>query len=350
MIRELVTELQSLGLRVQGNLSLRKGGAGPAEGGTFLISGIPVSLPINNEYVSKSPFALREEGGQLLIFKDEKAVCPVHLIERPKFYDYSTEEGVPYPKIALLHGKDCLATSVIQTCTYWDSSERCRFCGIELSHQSGQTIKIKTPKQLSEVTHKAKELDSIQHIVLTTGTVQPPGKEISYLVPCAAAIKKTTGLPIHAQFCPPSNMEGLYELKDAGVDTVGIHIESFDFEILSQIAPAKTAMGLERFKKAWKMAVEIFGPNQVSSFLIVGLGEKKDSIIWGSKFLRIWCLPFVVPLRPIPGSIMENVLPPTRKDENLRRGCLYIKEERTFCFPVSCWLCPLWSLLGLTYI
>ncbi len=311
MIPELITELQSFGLRFQGQLLQRRGGAGPAEGGTFLISGIPVSLPINSEYVSKSPYVLREEDDQHLIFKEEKAVCPVHLIERPRFYDHSTEEGIPYTKIALLHGKDCLATSVIQTCTYWYSSERCRFCGIELSHRSGQTIKIKTPDQLSEVARKAKELDSIQHIVLTTGTVQPPGKEISYLIPCAAAIKKATGLPIHAQFCPPSNMDGLRELKDAGVDTVGIHIESFDFETLSQVAPAKAAMGLERYKKAWRMAVEIFGPNQVSSFLIVGLGEKKDSIIWGSKFLAdLGVYPFVVPLRPIPGSIMENVLPP----------------------------------------
>ena len=311
MIPELITELQSFGLRVQGQLSPRKGGAGPAEGKAFLIEGIPVNLPIGSEYVSKSPYVLREEEDQHLIFKDEKAVCPVNFIERPRFYDHSTEEGIPYTKIALLHGKDCLATSVIQTCTYWHSKERCRFCGIELSHRSGQTIKIKTPDQLSEVSRKAKELDSIQHIVLTTGTVQPPGKEISYLIPCAAAIKKATGLPIHAQFCPPSNMDGLYELKDAGVDTVGIHIESFDFETLSQIAPAKASMGLERYKKAWKMAVEIFGPNQVSSFLIVGLGEKRDSIIWGSKFLAdLGVYPFVVPLRPIPGSIMENVLPP----------------------------------------
>jgi putative N-acetyltransferase (TIGR04045 family) len=204
---------------------------------------------------------------------------------------------------------------VIQTCAYWHSNERCQFCGIELSHRSGQTIKNKTPDQLSEVARKAKELDSVQHIVLTTGTVRPPGKEISSLIPCASAIKEATGLPIHAQFCPPSNMEGLYELKAAGVDTVGIHIESFDFETLSRVAPVKAAMGLERFEKAWKMAVEIFGPNQVSSFLIVGLGEKTDSIIWGSKFLAdMGVFPFVAPLRPIPGSLMENVLPPNPEE------------------------------------
>ena len=311
MIRELITELQSLGLRVQGQLSPRKGGAGPAEGGSFLIEGIPVSLPISSQYVPRSPYFLKEEGGQYLIFKDEKVVCPIHFIERPKFYDHSTEEGIPYPKIALLHGKDCLATSVIQTCTYWDSAKRCQFCGIELSHRDGQTMKIKTPDQLSEVARRAKELDSVQHIVLTTGTLQPPGKEISHLIPCAAAIKKSTGLPIHAQFCPPSKMDGLYELKDAGVDTVGIHIESFDFETLSRVAPAKAAMGFDRYEKAWKIAVDIFGPNQVSSFLIVGLGEDKDSIICGSKFLAdLGVYPFVLPLRPIPGSLIQDALPP----------------------------------------
>ena len=59
------------------------------------------------------------------------------------------------------------------------------------------------------------------------------------------------------------------------------------------------------------MAVEIFGPNQVSSFLIVGLGENRDSIIWGSEFLSdLGVYPFVLPLRPIPGSLMEDILPP----------------------------------------
>jgi radical SAM protein (TIGR04043 family)/putative N-acetyltransferase (TIGR04045 family) len=352
MIRELITGLQSFGLRVQGPRSPRKGGAGPAEGGTFLIEGIPVNLPIGSEYVSKSPYALREQEGEHLIFKDGKAVSPIDFLNRPKFYDHSTEDGIPYPKIALLHGKDCLATSVIQTCTYWNSSDRCRFCGIELSYRSGQAIKIKSPDQLSEVARKAKEVDSVQHIVLTTGTVQPPGNEISYLTPCAAAIKKATGLPIHAQFCPPYNMDGLHELKAAGVDTVGIHIESFDFETLSRVAPAKAAMGLVRYEKAWKVAVDIFGPNEVSSFLIVGLGEKRDSTIWGTKVLAdLGVYPFVVPLRPIPGSLMQDALPPEPEEMNRiyeEVACILKKNglsaSRSLAGCVRCGACSALSL------
>jgi len=311
MISHLITELQSYGLRFEGKLLKRKGGAGPAEGGTLLIERIPVSLPMSSKYVSESPYLLREEGGKYLIFKDGKSLHPVEFVERPKFYNESTEDEIPYQKIALLHGKDCLATTVVQACAHWHTKKRCLFCGINLSYESGQTLKIKTPEQIAEVAAKAKKLDSIQHIVLTTGTVQPIAREISHLARCAAVIKKATDLPIHAQFTPSSDPEKFYELKDAGVDTVGIHIESFDVEILSRVAPAKAVMGLKKYEKAWKIAVEVFGPGQVSTFLIVGLGEKKESVIWGSECLAdLGVYPFVLPLRPIPGSLMQDALPP----------------------------------------
>lgn len=311
MIRELLTELQSYGLRFQGPLLKRKGGAGPAEGGTFLVEGIPISIPVSSPYVLQSPYLLREEGGRFAIFKGERPIASIDFIKRPEFYNSSTEDGIPYPKIALLHGKDCLATTVIQTCIYWETKKRCQFCGIELSYQNGQTLKIKTPEQLAEVALMARELDSVKHIVLTTGEVKPPGKEVYYIGRCAKAMKEATGLPIHAQFFPTIDSEGLYQLKESGVDTTGIHIESFDLEALSRVAPAKARLGLKKYEEAWKMAVEVFGPNQVSSFLIVGLGEKPDSVIRGSEFLAdLGVYPFVVPLRPISGSLMGDCLPP----------------------------------------
>jgi radical SAM protein (TIGR04043 family)/putative N-acetyltransferase (TIGR04045 family) len=310
-IGEIITELQSLGVRFQGRPLQRRGGAGPAEAGFLLVEGIPVSVPMISQYVSISPYFLKNKDDHTFLFKNSKELFPINFISRPKFYDYSTKDGIGYKKIALLHGKDCLATSVIQTCTYWNSPQRCRFCGIELSLKDQQTIELKTPEQLAEVAFKAMELDSVNHIVLTTGSDRPPGKEIGYLSKCASAIKEVTGLPIHAQFLPPSEPNRISELKEAGVDTVGVHIESFDSEILSRVAPLKVAIGLNRYEETWKMAVDLFGPNQVSSFLLVGLGEKVSSVIWGSEFLAdLGVYPLIVPLRPIPGSLMEDSIPP----------------------------------------
>ncbi|HEJ83760.1 MAG TPA: GNAT family N-acetyltransferase, partial [Desulfobacteraceae bacterium] len=207
---------------------------------------------------------------------------------------------------------------MLQTCIYWNSESRCRFCGIELSLKNRQTIPLKTPEHLAETARKAHALDGIRHVVLTTGTRSPQGVEVSILSAACTAIREAVDLPVHAQFLPPDDPERLHELKLSGVDTVGIHIESMDMAVLSRTAPVKAAIGLKRYEAAWKAAVEIFGPNQVSSFLIAGLGERPDSIISGSERLAdLGVYPFVVPLRPIPGSLMADALPP---DPAVMRG------------------------------
>ncbi len=309
--QRLVTELQSLGLRIQEGLLQRNGGAGPAEGGTLVIQGRAVSIPVSGYYVPHSPYTLKRTGNRYGIFKNGEFRSTVEPVSPPAFYDLQTQEGVPYKKIALLHGRDCLATTVLQTCDHWQFQQQCRFCGIAVSLRNQSTLPSKTPDQVAEVARKAKELDGIRQVVLTTGAASLPGDEVQLLSRCAAAIKQTTGLPVQAQCLPPSDPEALLLLKTAGVDTIGLHIESFDQEVLKRLAPAKAAFGRSRYVKAWKEAVELFGPNQVSSFLIVGLGEEQDSIIQGSERLAdLGVFPFVVPLRPIPGSAMEKALPP----------------------------------------
>jgi radical SAM protein (TIGR04043 family) len=309
--KHLVTELQSLGLRIQEGLLQRNGGAGPAEGGTVIIHGQAVSIPVSGHYVPHSPYTLKRTKNRYRIYKNGECKSTVELVSRPAFYELQTSAGVPYKKIALLHGRDCLATTVLQTCDNWQSHRQCRFCGIEVSLRNQSTLPLKTPEQLAEVAWKAKELDGIWQVVLTTGVASLPEDEVQLLSRCAAAIKKATGLPVHAQCLPPSEPASLVILKTAGVDTIGLHIESFDREVLDRMAPAKAAIGLSKYEQAWKEAVELFGPNQVSSFLIVGLGEKQDSIIQGSERLAdLGVFPFVVPLRPIPGSAMEKATPP----------------------------------------
>lgn len=310
-IAGLITEIQSLGVKIGHDAIKRTGGAGPAEAGSLSISGFVVSVPTGSDYVTRSPYSLRVGGDNFFLFKNDAEILPAQTVPRPRFYDETTEDGTSFRKIALLHGTDCLATTVLQTCTYWNTSNRCRFCGIELSLASRNTIPLKTPEQLAETAARAKELDGIRHVVLTTGTATPPEDEISILIQSARAIKKKTGLPIHAQFMPPRKMKRLQDLKDSGVDTVGIHIESFDAEILRELAPVKAAVGLAQYQKAWEQAVQLFGPNQVSSFILVGLGETTDSVTSGSDLLAgMGVYPFVVPLRPIPGSRMEQALPP----------------------------------------
>ncbi len=157
---------------------------------------------------------------------------------------------------------------------------------------------------------------------------------------------------MHVQFLPPDDLGLLDHLKAAGVDTVGIHIESFHRPTLARVAPAKAAIGLAGYERAWRRAVAVFGPNQVSSFLIAGLGEPPRSLVSGSEWLAdLGVYPFVVPLRPIPGSRLQNHRPPEPAPMSrvyaavanvLRRKGLSAKLSRAGC--VRCGAC---SALGL---
>lgn len=311
-MHHLITEIQSLGVHVQKEITGRKGGAGPAEGRAFLINGVPVSVPIAAHYVSTSPFLIAETDAGYCLLKKGKPVCAVQVVPEPEFYSNYTDDGVSFRQIALLHGKDCLATTVFQRCVHWKQAKKCHFCATEASLNSKQTIEKKNPNHLAQVARAARDTAGVTHMVLTSGTGDPPGSEISYLAKCARAVKAHANIPIQVQIAPPPDLGMIEDLKDAGVDAVGIHIESFDMEILSKIAPAKACIGLRQYENAWKKAVQLFGVNQVSSFIIAGLGETRDSVAWGSEFLAdLGVYPFVVPLRPIPGSRLENALPPS---------------------------------------
>ena len=310
-MRRIITEVQSLGIRAPAKTDMRNGGAGPAEGCTFLFADKAVNVPMGQPYVLQSPYQLKPQGNDYLLLKEGRECCQLSLPSRPKFYAYSSHQGLDYPKIAILHGKDCLASTVLQSCSYWETPAQCAFCAIGVSLANKQTILKKSPQQLAEVAQKAKELDRIKHVVLTTGTASPPGEEIWHLANCARAIKEKADLPVHVQFAPPQDLSLLSLLKDSGVDTVGIHIESLNPQVLEKMAPAKAKIGIRDYEKSWKRAVQIFGANQVSSFLIAGLGEKLDSIISGSEILAdMGVYPFIVPLRPIKGSKLEDCQPP----------------------------------------
>ena len=95
------------------------------------------------------------------------------------------------------------------------------------------------------------------------------------------------------------------------VDTVGMHVESFDQKVLDWVAPAKARTGVEGYFRAWERAVEIFGRGQVTTYVILGMGEDAEVTVAACRrAVDMGVYPFVVPLRPVPGSLMGDWLPP----------------------------------------
>jgi radical SAM protein (TIGR04043 family) len=306
----LLTELQSRGVRLEGPVEARRGGAGPSDAGMIHVEGVPVTVPVTAEYVAGSPYSMRREDDGWGIYREGVRLASAAAPERPRYYAMSTDDGIPYWKIALLH-LDSLASTVIQSCAYWGTDDQCRFCGIELSLEAGSTVRVKRPEHLAEVAVAARDLDGAVDVTLTTGSTYGPDRGALYLARCAAAVKEASGLPIEAQFEPPADLDVLRRVRDAGVDSVGIHVESFDPAVLARIAPAKARTGIEGYFAAWEKAVRLFGRGQVSTYVILGMGEDEDTTVEGCmRAIDLGVYPFVVPLRPVPGSLMEACAPP----------------------------------------
>ncbi len=311
-LAQLITELQSRGVRMEREVvATRRGGAGPSDSGMLWIEDVAVTVPTDAPWVAASPYVLREEESGLGVYRDGVRLAGASTGRRPRYYDLSTDEGVPYWKIALLH-LDSLASTVLQTCAYWGNSDQCTFCGIGLSLSGGRTIAKKRPEQLAEVAVAAKELDGAVDATLTTGSTMAPDRGALYVARCGAAVKEAAGLPVEVQFEPPEDLDVIDAVADLGIDSVGIHVETFDPAVLARVAPAKARTGIEGYFAAWERAVARFGEGQVSTYVILGMGEDPELTVAGCRrAIDIGVYPFVVPLRPMAGTLMEGWSPPT---------------------------------------
>jgi radical SAM protein (TIGR04043 family) len=279
----------------------RTKGAGPSDDGHVVIDGQNATLPRN----PASPYAVRDgrvfRGGLDLGLSVEP-------VRRPHFYDLVTADGVSYDKIALLHGRDVLATTVVQTCIRYAEPDRCRFCSIEESLKAGATIAAKTPAQLAEVAEAAVRLDGIRQMVMTTGTTHAPDRGARPLVRCVRAVlERVPGLPIQVQIEPPRDLGVISELQAAGATSIGIHVESLDDVVRRRWMPGKSTVALAQYEGAWDEAVRVFGRNRVSTYLLIGMGEDPDELVAGAaRLIERGVYPFVVPMRPMVGTLAHR--------------------------------------------
>ncbi|MHA1380285.1 MAG: MSMEG_0568 family radical SAM protein [Candidatus Helarchaeota archaeon] len=292
----------------------RKFGAGPAGGRFFILeNGSCVNIPLWPKFVKHSGLSLEknEDKDNLYnLIENETQITTLKIVPRPNFYDLFTSDNIQMNKIAMLHGKDCLASTVYQKCIYWSQGKPCAFCGIELSLQAGSTTLQKTGKQLSEVLDASIKEGICNHLTLTTGTPNLSDKGAKMYTSILKEIKKDFDVPIHVQLEPPNNKVFIEKLYSSGADTIGIHIETFDPSIFLKICPGKSKIGFDKYKQIWEYCVKIFGTNQVSSYILLGIGESLTSIRKGSQYLiENGIVPYIVQIRPILGTTFENFQP-----------------------------------------
>jgi radical SAM protein (TIGR04043 family) len=180
-------------------------------------------------------------------------------------------------------------------------------------------------------------------MTITTGTPNLKDHGSRMLTNAVDAVKKRVDLPVHVQLTPSEKVY-LEQLYTSGADTIGIHVECFDKDVMKKVCPGK--LGFD-YRAALKEAVKIFGENQVSSIIIAGLGEDPKLMKSGFEDLAsLGVIPYLVPFRPLPGALLENRLPPDPGymkrlyidlAHAIRASGLHIDKHRAGC--VRCGAC-----------
>lgn len=315
--RDILTELQALGARWaldDGPGVSRKGGAGPSDHTALVFDGTTVMVPIHTRAAEHSRYVLRTgSDGTPLLERDGAPLGPVRFPRTPRFYSGTTKAGVPYWKIAQLHGTDVLATTILQSCVrYLDPARACQFCAIGQSLDANRTIGRKPPADLAEVAAAAVALDGVTHMVMTTGTPATSDRGARVLTEAAAAVTACVALPIQAQCEPPDDDAWFDRLRAAGVVTLGMHLEAIDDDVRRRIMPGKAEVPVARYFDAFERAVAVFGRGQVTTFLLAGLGDTPELIVdTCQRLVAIGVYPFVVPFVPIRGTPLEHHATPS---------------------------------------
>jgi radical SAM protein (TIGR04043 family) len=309
----LINELQTFGARLRdpkAGVESRRGGAGPSDHKAIIVDGVTFMAPVHTAPAFDSPYEIGrpDEAGVSPIFRDGVALGQARFPARPRFYDLHTHDGVPFSQIATLHGRDVLATTVLQTCIRYQSrTKTCQFCAIGQSLAAGRTIERKTPRQLAEVAKAAVELDGVKHMVMTTGTPRGRDRGASVLCESAEAIKNAVYLPIQAQCEPPDDDDWFERLRASGVDALGMHLEIVTPALRAKLMPGKSEVPISRYMSAFAAAVPVFGRGQVSTYILAGLGDTREDVLTiCAELVALGVYPFVVPFVPISGTPLES--------------------------------------------
>ncbi|MGY2048968.1 MSMEG_0568 family radical SAM protein [Methylobacterium sp. JK268] len=309
----LITELQSFGVRLadpRAGAPSRRGGAGPSDHKAVTVNGRTVMVPVHTAGAFESPYLVGrpDDHGESVVERDGIVVGRLSFPQTPRFYKLQTLDGIPYPQIAVLHGRDVLATTILQTCIRYQSrTKTCRFCAIGQSLAAGRTLARKTPEQLAEVARAAVLLDGVTHMVMTTGTPNVTDRGAALLCESAFAVKAAVDLPIQGQCEPPDDDRWFSRLRAAGIDALGMHLEAVTPEVRERVMPGKAGVPVARYLDAFAAAVPVFGRGQVSTYILAGLGDPPEAILaMAERLIGLGVYPFVVPFVPISGTPLED--------------------------------------------
>ena len=99
---------------------------------------------------------------------------------------------------------------------------------------------------LAEVAVAARDLDGAVDATLTTGSTATPDRGALYVGALRRRrSRRRPGCRCRCSSSRRADLDVIDRVADMGVDSVGIHVETFDPQVLARVAPGKARWGIE---------------------------------------------------------------------------------------------------------
>jgi biotin synthase-related radical SAM superfamily protein len=125
-------------------------------------------------------------------------------------------------------------------------------------------------------------------------------------------LKRCVSIPVSVS-CQPLNAENMWLLSYAGVDRIGIALDAATEDLFDKVKGA-SAGGPYRWRELQtllKVAIGVFGEGNVSTHLIVGMGETEKELVQAlQECMDMGVLPALFAFTPIRGTALANKTQP----------------------------------------
>lgn len=252
-----------------------------------------VNVSVADDFAAQSPYVLDEKDNSYFISRGDFTFFV-------DFFGVLPHTGTVIDDYARLHSTGCVTIWPSSNCCYDRENEKCRFCSIVKENE----LPLDTDT-LADGIKKLFEKSSGNMLNFSGGTYKNPDYMADYWIELVKKIRGFSSCKIAIELAPPSDLNKLDALKEAGLDVIIMNLEVADDKLRKKICPGKSKISYAHYYKAFARAVALFGYGQVSSVLIAGIQPKEDIMAECEKLASIGVFPTVMPIRPLDNADLD---------------------------------------------
>lgn len=263
-----------------------------------------INCPYSLAFTKFSPFEIKLKDQKLILYYFDSPITEIRIYYESKLNQKKTLNGTFYSSVAFL-AMDRLRINYNPVCYFKKTGESCQFCNLPTKNQFYNF------NTVCEIIDGYFENEQFRHILLGGGSNKFES-DFSNIIKLANYLKTKSNKPLYLMSLPPSDLEIIPKLYNAGISEMAFNIEIFDENLAAKYMPGKGKISREHYFNALAKATTLCGKNgNVRSMVIIGLEPKKTLLAGIERLCQIGVQPMISIFRPMEYTPLNSLVPMT---------------------------------------